>query len=665
MAAASVESLNATIDGTEGASATVGHAASPERGRVPAGATRVYVLVALVSTLGAIVIAKAVVALQHESLSVYMIVLAALAILSGRFAIKVPGRPATVSVSEVFVFASVLWFGPAAATLTVAVDGLVVSLRQNNRRFYRTLFNVAEPALTVWTSGLAFFAIAHNPWVMAHADTPAAMLPTLGMAAVFFGLNSALTAIAVALENDTSAYEVWRSHAIPLVLNYYAAASLASLTVSNGIGLDFKAIVLVVPLLVVSYAAYREAARSIEQSQRHVDHVQQLYKAARQKDEELRQAQKLEAIGRLAGGVAHDFNNILTAIHGYGGLLRERLPESDPRRDDLEEILKAAERAAGLTRQLLTFSRRQVISPKALALGRVIADTESMLRRLIGEDIQLVTDIAPGVGLVMADSGQMEQVLINLVVNARDAMPDGGTLRIEVTIARPNEMPAKWARGAVHYVRLSVADTGSGISESALPHIFDPFFTTKEDGRGTGLGLSTVYGIVEQAGGSIEVLSKAGHGTTFHVYLPQTEAEAETAVVGATDTGRRSGSETILVVEDDPPVAAVVAISLKQAGYTVLEAANADQALDVVRRHEAPIDLLLTDVVMPGRNGRELTSDISKMRREIRVLYMSGYSDDVILRRGIESNSVPFIQKPFSTAELAAKVREVLQTKRA
>jgi signal transduction histidine kinase/CheY-like chemotaxis protein len=389
------------------------------------------------------------------------------------------------------------------------------------------------------------------------------------------------------------------------------------------------------------------------------------YEEARKRDDQLRQAQKMEAIGRLAGGVAHDFNNLLTAIHGYGELVMVGFDKQDPRRADVEEILTAAERAGELTRQLLTFSRREVVMPRILALDRVVENLQSMLRRVIGEDIQVVSSIDPDVGLVRADRTQMEQVLINLVVNARDAMPAGGTVRIGLANAPPGAVPAAFAQAnpTDRYVCLSVADAGHGMDEQTVTRIFEPFFTTKETGRGTGLGLSIVYGIVQQAGGTIDVKSTPGEGTTFLLYLPQA-TDAVTA--DQPDDGSRGssaplrGSETVLVAEDDGRLGTLIGNTLRQAGYTVLLALDGEAALAIAGDHSGHIDLLLTDVVMPGMNGRVLSERLTAARPDLRVLFMSGYSDDAVLQHGIETATAPFIQKPFSMDALLAKMREML-----
>ncbi|MBM3778974.1 MAG: response regulator [Acidimicrobiia bacterium] len=617
----------------------------------------IHAFVAAVALCGATVIALSLAELPDVRVDLSTIALAVLAIASAPLVVKVPGLPTTMSVSEVFVFTILLMAGTAAGTVTVAVEGLVMSLRQRNRRLLRTVFNVTEAALSIWLAGRTFTLVAGIPAVAEHTDTPLVVVPMIAMAAVFFLSNMSLQTIALALETGASGAAFWRGHGIPLAVNSYAAAALATLAVSEDLELDFRAMTLVAPLLLVAYVAYREAARRVDDAQRHASEVERLYTEARKKDEELRQAQKLEAIGRLAGGVAHDFNNMLTTIKGYGELLQEDFSENDRRHDNIAEILKATDRAAGLTRQLLVFSRRQVIEPRIVDLGAIVAGTERMLGRLIGEDIRFTTSVGATNAHVLADPGQIEQVLLNLAVNARDAMPDGGTLHIGLARGAPNG--AAREPGAARYLRVSVSDTGCGIPEAVRPQIFDPFFTTKAAGRGTGLGLSTVHGIVQQAGGVIEVESEVGHGTTFHVFLPEAGAALEDAE-GDAPAAIRPGTEAILLVEDEPSVGALVAAGLKRAGYRVLSASSGEEALRLAQGFPAGLDLLLTDVVMPGMNGRELAGRLACARPDTRVLFMSGYSDDALLGRGIRTTSASFIQKPFSLDELTAKVREAL-----
>ena len=381
-----------------------------------------------------------------------------------------------------------------------------------------------------------------------------------------------------------------------------------------------------------------------------------------QLEQQLRQAQKMEAVGRLAGGVAHDFNNILTAITGFADLLAEDLPASDARRQDALEIRKAAERAAGLTRQLLAFSRQQVLQPQVLDLNALLTELEKLLRRLLGEDIALVTRLEPALGRVKTDPGQLEQVVMNLAVNSRDAMPRGGKLTIETANVRLDDAYAREhypARAGPH-VMLAVSDTGTGMTAEVQAHLFEPFFTTKEKGKGTGLGLATVYGIVKQSGGFVWVYSELGLGTTFKIYLPRVDEPGGVAAAAAALAPVGRGTETILLAEDEAPVRAVARQVLERHGYTVLEAPSAEAALDLVGRYSGPIHLLLTDVIMPGLSGRELAIRLAPLRPETRVIYMSGYTDDAITRHGVLEAGLVYIQKPFTPELLARKVREVL-----
>jgi PAS domain S-box-containing protein len=382
---------------------------------------------------------------------------------------------------------------------------------------------------------------------------------------------------------------------------------------------------------------------------------------------QLRQAQKMEAVGRLAGGVAHDFNNLLTVIRGYSELILSRLAAADPARREMEEVKKAADRAAGLTSQLLAFSRRQFVATKIVDLNAIVMNMDGMLRRLIGEDIiELCADLEPQLGSIKADPGQIEQVIMNLAVNARDAMPKGGQLTIQtrnVTIGKgPRRETMMLDEGS--YVLLAIRDTGHGMSEETQSHLFEPFFTTKEKGKGTGLGLSTVYGIVKQSGGTIGIESKPGQGTTCKIFFPKVEETTQAAPVAGGTVDRAIGRETILVVEDDPSVRGLVQEALRLNGYEVLVARHGIEALLTGAKHLGPIHLLLTDVAMPQMSGPEVAEKLTVVRPEIKVLYMSGYPDHPVFEQGGVDRDTAFLQKPFTPNLLTQKVREVLDGKK-
>jgi len=380
--------------------------------------------------------------------------------------------------------------------------------------------------------------------------------------------------------------------------------------------------------------------------------------------EELRQqlehSQKLESIGRLAGGVAHDFNNLLTVINGYSDLLIKDLPEEDPRRQAIEEIRGAGERAAALTKQLLTFGRRQIARPRPLDLNALIAGAERMLRRLIGEDILLETELDPALEPVEADPSQMNQVLLNLSVNARDAMPDGGRLVLGTANARFDSENAPQGCQPGAYVKLTVADTGAGMSDETMRHLFEPFYTTKPSGVGTGLGLATVYGIVKQSGGSIRVHSKPGEGCRFEIHLPSAEGPAEPVAPADSELPEGRKDLTVLVVEDQESVRRLASRTLNSCGYRVLEAASGDEALRLAETIQGRCHLVLTDVVMPGMSGKALTDELCARWPDIKVLFMSGYPNEVILRHGLMNGAINYLEKPFTPSELAAKVRGLL-----
>jgi PAS domain S-box-containing protein len=381
-------------------------------------------------------------------------------------------------------------------------------------------------------------------------------------------------------------------------------------------------------------------------------------------EERFRQAQKMEAVGRLAGGIAHDFNNLLMVIQGYADLLADRLPAGDPARRNAEQIQMASQRAASLTQQLLAFSRKQILAPKVLNVHTVVADMEKILRRLIGEDIQLETNSEKDLGLVKADRSQIEQVILNLAVNARDAMPNGGRLTIETANV---ELDSSFTRAPQvlapgKYVMLAVTDNGTGMDADTQAHIFEPFFTTKEKGKGTGLGLATVYGIVKQSGGYVWVYSEPGHGATFKVYLPRIEDEDSPLVREPSEIRslQRGSSEVVLLVEDEKGVRQLAREYLETSGYRVIEAEDGHTALELAAMHAGTIDVLLTDVVMPGIGGRELAERVVQIRPGIKILYMTGYTDRAIVHHGVLATDAVLLQKPFTLATLAAKLREIL-----
>ncbi|MFZ5723770.1 MAG: ATP-binding protein [Pseudomonadota bacterium] len=381
----------------------------------------------------------------------------------------------------------------------------------------------------------------------------------------------------------------------------------------------------------------------------------------RRTEEHLRQSQKMEAIGRLAAGVAHDFNNLLTVIIIASDMLMARRPPPDPDHTTIQQIKQAGERAATLTRQLLAFSRQQVMEPRIIDLNEVVGNTEKLLRRLIGEDITLVIRTAPDLGNIKADPGQIGQVIMNLAINARDAMPQGGRLAIETEAV---ELGADYADthpevAPGRYAMLAVSDTGHGMDKATQARIFEPFFTTKAPGKGTGLGLATVFGIVRQSGGFVWVYSEPGHGSTFKIYLPLVHEDLSAPLVIDSDPVP-AGDETILLVEDDEQVRAVTSLALQLAGYTVLEARHGQEAVRICEKHPGPIHLLISDVIMPDMGGGKVAAAVRALRPGIRTMYVSGYTDDAAVRHGIELAQAAFLQKPFTPDSLARKVREVL-----
>jgi signal transduction histidine kinase/FixJ family two-component response regulator len=382
--------------------------------------------------------------------------------------------------------------------------------------------------------------------------------------------------------------------------------------------------------------------------------------ARRHLEEQLRQSQKMEAVGQLAGGVAHDFNNSLTVIGMHCEFLAEHLARDETGLEDVRAIRDAATRAAGLTRQLLAFSRKQILQAELLDVNAAITDVERMLCRLIGEDIRLTMELESEVGCVLADRGQIGQVLMNLAVNARDAMPEGGQLTIETRRVDRRDFTSDEELADGPYVMVAVGDTGTGMSADVRARVFEPFFTTKPQGKGTGLGLATTYGIVRQSGGHVTVESALGEGTTFRIYLPLRSESASATRASTESTSPTAGSETVLLVEDEEHVRALARRVLEREGYTVLSAASGLEAIRLVEGYRGTIDLLVTDIVMPGLNGRELHARLDATLGGLRVLFMSGYTDDEFIRRGLQRQDLPYLEKPFDADHLAASVRKAL-----
>jgi len=381
-------------------------------------------------------------------------------------------------------------------------------------------------------------------------------------------------------------------------------------------------------------------------------------------ERQLFQAQKMEAIGQLAGGVSHDFNNLLTAILGYSQLMAEMIPPDSPFGEHLTEIQRAGERAKDLTRQLLTFSRKQIISPRILDLNSIVGGMEKLLRRLIPENVQIAFRIASDTLPIKADAGQIEQVIVNLAVNARDAMPNGGTITIETGAA---DLDEEYTRhhpdiAAGRFGMLALSDNGIGMDDRTKAHLFEPFFTTKEPGKGTGLGLATVYGIVKQSGGHISVYSEVGIGTTFKVYFPEIRESMTSPPPKSSPSGMPKGTETILVVEDDEPVRALIRRVLISCGYEVMEAKNGIEALEAIDACSRPIHLVVTDVIMPQLGGPELADHLKRMLPTARVIFLSGYATTAIVQHGIVQQGVEFMEKPFTPEQLAQRVRQVLES---
>ncbi|MEW5982920.1 MAG: ATP-binding protein [Acidobacteriota bacterium] len=621
-----------------------------------------------VTFLGLCVVGVSLLDLQAGRVDPRWLWLAALTIISASTAIRVPTIPATISVSETFVFTSLLLFGTPAGTLTVAVDGLVASLwlhRRGRQKLHQTLFNVGAPALALWVSAHLFVEIAGiEPAVRQNAPIESLIAPLFLLAIVYFLLNGWTTALAIGFEKRISPLAVWRSHFLWLAINYYGGASVTVLLLLlyNTVEAKTVALGLIVPLLTTFYLMFKIAMGRVGDA---VEHLTKLKEASEERAlllEQLREAQKMEAVGRLAAGVAHDFNNMLSPIIGYVEMLLEDLPPTSPHREELKQVQKAAGRAHELTRQLLAFGRRQMLSLKPQDLRSVVAGFEKLLRRTVREDIRIDVRMPAAVGMVEADAGQIEQVLMNLALNAQDAMPKGGVLTIELAdvFVREGRLPGLPDITPGPYVRMTAGDTGVGMSEHVAEHVFEPFFTTKEQGRGTGLGLATVHGIVKQHGGYIKVDSTAGRGTTFTIFLPRTDMPDAADPAGSAREATPRAAGNILVAEDDEAVRVMTCRVLERQGYQVTAADGGQRCVEAAKSAALPYDLLLSDMVMPDVNGCDLYERLREIQPELKVIYMSGYPVDVMTSRGIQSDDVHFIQKPFTPHVLVSKVHEVL-----
>lgn len=633
----------------------------------PAG--RIYVRA--VTVVGFAIVALCAYDLVTGRIDTNWLVLAGLTVLSASLTIRVPGVPATISVSETFVFTSLLLFGTSAAALTVAIDGFVASLwihRRVKYEVYKTLFNVGAPAAAIWIAAMVLSGLTKIPAVVQQSPPIEQVLPPLFLlTALYFTFNSWLTAGAIGFETRVSPMTVWRKNFFWVAINYFGGASVAVLILLliNTPVFQFGTLGIVVPLLTVIYLMFKIAMGRVEDTLAHLTEIKRVGEERSKLEDQLREAQKMESVGRLAAGVAHDLNNLLAPILGYSDMLLDDMPGSSPDREGLLQIRHAAERARDLTRQLLAFGRKQVLTLTPVDLRSVILGFEKFLRRTVREDIKIEVRLQGTPGLVRADTGQIEQVLMNLAVNAQDAMPDGGVLTMELAeVGLDGTMVPAWP-GALpgRYVALSVSDTGLGMDRTTLAQACEPFFTTKERGKGTGLGLSTVYGIVKQHGGHLKIDSVLGQGSTFTVYLPRTD---ETGGVAGSPSGDGSavprGTEHILVAEDNDAVRRTARQVLERQGYRVTDADCGEACLDIARNATGRFDMLLTDIVMADMNGRTLYTRLVESVPGLKVLYMSGYADDIIANHGVLEDGIEYIQKPFSPQALSRKVRQVLDS---
>ncbi|MDP6581439.1 MAG: PAS domain-containing protein [Vicinamibacterales bacterium] len=729
--------------------------------------------VASVVVVGSVPIGMSLLQLRAGSTPDVWLLLAALTLFAGAFSIRVPSTGVTISFSEPLLLALALCFGPGPATLTVALDGLLASVRARRRNVCRILFNMTEPAISMWLSAGLFYLLADvEPMFGRPVELVPLLFPLLAMTTSYFALNALLSSAALWCEKGISLWRLLSENRTQVALNHLASFSLATVLVYNANSLSLATILVLIPLLVMSYvtsravgdrtetqvalrqseARLRELAANINEVlwMAEVDTHRLLYlspaydriwgrpgKAIRGRDtdwiqtvhgddrervrntfdlkppisefdveyrierpdgsirwiadrvfpvadhdgvvrrvagvaediteqrkleQQLLQSKKLEGIGRMAGGVAHDFNNVLMVILGRAGKLMTTLDETDPRRRNAQEIKSAAQKAAALTQQLLAFGRKQSLTMKVLDLNHIVRDVSQMLLRLIGENIHFEMRLGSSLGRITGDASQIEQMLVNLAVNARDAMTRGGTLTIETTNRSID--PAQAAEFGVSpgsYAMLAVTDDGVGMDEETRSRVFEPFFTTKGPGHGSGLGLATLYGTVQQLGGSVRVLSRVQSGTRFEIFLPQTEAPLSQTAQREPAPTRLPATETVLLIEDDEAVRTMVVDMLVGGGFQVLEADGPETALSIASRHDGPIDLVLTDFVMPGMNGRDLVARLKADRPQTKSLYMSGYSDATVYKAGSGlGRHDALISKPFTEETLLSRVRQVV-----
>lgn len=586
-----------------------------------------------------------------------------------------------ISMNDVFTLLALIHFGPGPALITYWLDITFTTLTDYSQRFgieflrevrvHRFLFNMASCAV----SAFSMFVVLQGVRALALPGPAELTLSVAAIAAIWLLMNKSLLAAAVSLWSDKTFTGAWRQDLGLDVVSFLGSAGFAGLftTFYNEVGI--YVFIMTIPVGFLIYKLYRANVDQFEHDQQHIQKLNELYEQAVETqqalrkalserehlEERLRESQKMEAIGRLAGGIAHDFNNLLVVILGYGDVLLSNAANDSSSRHMIQEIRTAAGRAADLVQQLLAFSRKQLLSPVVLDLNSVVTGMSSMLRRLIGAHIELRTDLDPSLGHIKADPTQIEQVILNLALNARDAMASGGRLTI-ATSNRGPEIKNEPISGPC--VVLEVRDTGHGMDEEQKSHAFEPFFTTKPPGKGTGLGLATVYGVVEQSGGHVTIDSRVGIGTRVRVYFPLINEPASPVGTKAVVPPSTSSGETLLLVEDEPAVLELTGSILEHHGYRVLRARDGHEALRISKSHTGRIDLLVTDVVMPQMSGKDLAETMERVRPETKVLFLSGYPDDIIGEQGRLELGTAFLQKPFHAQALAQKVREVLDSER-